>query len=113
MKELFCVSIWGGWGEAGREALICAAAGALGAIVNCVLDERPLVLPRLRGNRLELGFLGHLATCVVVAFIADGGFETAFLAALCGTVALRVFKQRVEKAFEEELAASRERRGKS
>ncbi len=78
-------------------------AGALGAVVNCALEERAVVLPRLRGNRLELGFLGNLATCSVTAQIADHSFTTAFLAALAGTMILRTLKRRIERAFEEEL----------
>ena len=78
-------------------------AGVLGAVVNCALEERPLVLPRLRGNRLELGFLGSLATCCVTAQIADHSFTSAFLAALAGTMVLRTLKRRIERAFEEEL----------
>jgi hypothetical protein len=78
-------------------------AGALGAVVNCALEEEPVVLPRLRGNRLELGFLGNLATCFVTAQIADHSFTTAFLAALAGTMILRTLKRRIEAAFAEEL----------
>ncbi len=88
----------------GPEAAVLryALAGALGAVVNCALEGGRLVLPRLRGNRLELGFLGNLATCVVTAEIADHSFTTAFLAALAGTMILRTLKRRIERAFEEE-----------
>ena len=78
-------------------------AGALAAVVNCALEERAVVLPRLRGNRLELGFLGKLATCFVTAQIADHSFTTAFLAALAGTMILRTLKRRIESACAEEL----------
>ena len=103
MLEFFTVKMMAWLLGPGREPMVCAAAGLLGAVIHCALDDRPLILPRLHGNRLELGFLGNLAACVVVAFIADGGFESAFLAALCGTVVLRAFQRRVESAFEEEL----------
>ena len=83
--------------------LLYGLAGLLGTVVNCALEERPVILPRLQGNKLELGFVGNLAACVVVAQIADHSFQTAFLAALCGTIALRAFKRRIEQAFEEEL----------
>ncbi len=95
----------------GREPLVCAAAGLLGAVVNCTLEDRPLILPRVRGNRVELGFVGNLAVCMVVAGIADHGFETAFLGALCGSVILRAAKRRVEGVFEEELEKSQRRKG--
>ena len=94
----------------GREPLVCAAAGLLGAVVNCTLENRPLMLPHAHGNRVELGFLGNLAVCMVVAGIADHGFQTAFLGALCGSVILRAAKRRVEGVFEEEL--ERSQRGK-
>jgi hypothetical protein len=94
----------------GQAPLVCALAGLLGAVVNCALEDQPLVLPCLRGNRLELGFLGNLAACAVVAEIADHDFETAFLAALCGTVILRAFKGRMERIFEEERGRRRGRR---
>ncbi len=89
----------GAEGEVARNGL----AGLLGAVVNCALEERPVVLPRLRGNRLELGFLGSLATCAVAAQIADHSFTSAFLAALAGTMVLRTLKRRIERACEEEL----------
>ncbi len=78
-------------------------AGLLGAVVNCALEDKPIVLPRLRGNRLELGFLGNLATCFVVAQIADHSFQSAFLAALAGTMILRSLKRRIERACAEEM----------
>ena len=78
-------------------------AGALAAVVNCALDDQAVVLPRLRGNRLELGFLGNLVTCCVAAQIADSCFANALVAGLAGTMILRTLKRRIERACEEEL----------
>jgi hypothetical protein len=87
-----------------------ALAGGLGAVVNCALDEEPVLLPRLRGHRLELGFLGNLTTCLVVAQIVGHDFTQGFLAALAGTAILRTLKRRIEKACEDELARLEEER---
>ena len=88
--------------EEGRYVLY-AIAGALGAVVNCALEDRAVVLPRLRGYRLELGFLGTLTACLVVAESADHSFQTAFVASLCALVGLRSLKRRLERACEVEL----------
>jgi len=88
--------------EEGRY-LLYALAGALGAVVNCALEDRAVILPRLRGYRLELGFLGSLAACVVVAECADHSFQTAFVASLCALVGLRSLKRRLERVCEDEL----------
>ena len=88
-------------GPAG-DYLLYALAGLAGAVVNCVLEQRPVVLPRLVENRLELGFLGNLAACTVVAQIADHSFQSAFFASLGAVLVLRHLKRRLEAAFETE-----------
>ena len=78
-------------------------AGVLGAVVNWALEEEPLVLPRVVGNRLELGFVGNLVTCCVAAQVADSCFANALVGGLAGTMILRTLKRRIDSACEEEL----------
>ncbi len=85
------------------EYVLCGLAGLLGALVNATLEGRPLVLPRMKGNELHLGFIGNLIICVTVAFIVDGSFQMAFFAALTGTYILRHLKAKLERAFAEEI----------
>ena len=102
------LQVWLAWLHGPQDChLGYGLAGLLGAVVNCALEGKPVILPRLRGNRLELGFLGNLATCFVVAEIADHSFQTAFLAALAGNMILRSLKRRLERACEEELQRSK------
>ena len=81
----------------------CALAGLLGALVNAALEGRPLILPRMKDNALHLGFVGNLIICITVAFIIDGSFPIAFLAALSGTYGLRCLKAKLERAFADEI----------
>ena len=80
----------------------CTSAGVLGALANAALEDEVLVLPRLRGGTLHLGFLGNLIVSVTMAHVVDHDFGTAFFAAVCGTTTLRTFKTRIESAFEHE-----------
>lgn len=82
--------------------LRCTAAGLLGALANLALDDRPVVLPRIEGGRLYLGFLGNLIVSLAMAYVVDHDFRTSFFAAVCGTTTLRALKQRIEEAFEDE-----------
>ncbi len=83
--------------------LLCGLAGLLGALVNAALEGRPLVLPRMKGNELHLGFVGNLIICLTVAFMLDGSFQMAFFAALTGTYILRTLKAKLERAFADEI----------
>ncbi len=78
-------------------------AGLIGAVVNVVLEGKPVVLPRMKGHQLHLGFAGNLIVCVTVAVLVDNSFQIAFFASLCGTVALRHLKARMEHAFRQEI----------
>ncbi|NLO05881.1 MAG: hypothetical protein GX131_08650 [candidate division WS1 bacterium] len=82
--------------------LRCTAAGVLGALANVALEDETVVLPRLYGTRLYLGFVGNLIVSVTMAHVVDHDFPTAFFAAVCGTTTLRTFKMRIESAFEHE-----------
>ncbi len=82
--------------------LRCTAAGVLGALANVVLEDEVVVLPRMHGRRLHLGFLGNMIVSVTMAHVADQDFATSFFAAVCGTTTLRTFKSRIESAFEYE-----------
>lgn len=77
-------------------------AGALGALANVALGSKAVMLPRVEGHRVRLGFLGQLVLCISVAHVIDHNFQTAFFGALCGAGFLRHVKQRIEQAFEEE-----------
>ena len=94
---------WLGASPATGGYLLCALAGLLGALVNAALERRPLVLPRMRGHELHLGFLGNLIISCTMAFLIDGSFQVAFGAALAGTCILRTLKARLERAFAEEI----------
>ncbi len=83
--------------------VLCGLAGLLGALVNAALEGRPLVLPRMKGNELHLGFIGNLIICLTVAFMLDGSFQMAFFAALTGTYILRTLKAKLERAFADEI----------
>ena len=85
------------------EYVLCGLAGLLGALVNAALEGQPLVLPRMKGNELHLGFAGNLLICLVVAFMIDGSFQMAFFAALTGTYILRAVKAKLERAFADEI----------
>lgn len=78
-------------------------AGLLGALVNVVLEGKPVILPRMTGHQLHLGFVGNLIICVTVAVMVDHSFQMAFFAALCGTTTLRTLKAHMENAFREEI----------
>lgn len=80
----------------------CTSAGVLGALANVALEDEVVVLPRLSGGRLYLGFLGNLVVSVTMAHVVNHDFGTAFFAAVCGTTTLRTFKARIESAFEHE-----------
>jgi len=85
------------------------AGGVLGALTNVALGSRVLVLPRVDGHRIHLGFLGQLIICVGVACAVDHDFQTAFFSSLCGTSLLRYVKHRIESHFgdlEKELGES-------
>lgn len=78
-------------------------AGLLGAVVNVILEDKPVVLPQMKGHELHLGFVGNLIICVTVALLVDHNFQMAFFAALCGTATLRSLKARMEWAFQKEI----------
>ncbi len=81
--------------------VVLTLGGVLGALTNVALGSRVLVLPRLDGNRLHLGFLAQLVVCIGVAHAVDHDFQTAFFSSLCGTALLRQVKRRIESHFEE------------
>ena len=78
-------------------------AGLLGAVVNVVLEDKAVVLPRIKDRELHLGFVGNLIICITVALLVDHSFQMAFFAALCGTATLRSLKARMERAFQQEI----------
>ena len=89
--------------SAASDYLIFGLAGLVGALVNVALEGKPVILPQMRDHQLHLGFVGNLIICVTVALLVDHNFQMAFFAALCGTVALRSLKARMERAFREEI----------
>ncbi len=83
--------------------MLFGLAGLLGALANVALEGKPVVLPRMKGHRLYLGFIGNLIVCLTVAVMVDHSFQVAFFAALCGTATLRSLKTRMENAFQKEI----------
>ena len=74
--------------------------GVLAAVANVALNGGTLVLPRVEGQKVQLGFLAQLILCVGVAYAVDHNFKTAFVSALCGNAALRHLRGRMDAAFE-------------
>ena len=75
--------------------------GVLGALTNAALGSRTILLPRVDGDRIRLGFVGQLIICIGVACAVDHDFQTAFFSSLCGTSLLRYMKHRIESHFKE------------
>ena len=80
----------------------CTTAGVLGALANVALEDEVVVLPRLAGGHLHLGFLGNMIVSVTMAHVVNHDFGTSFFAAVCGTTTLKSLKLRIESAFENE-----------
>lgn len=81
--------------------VVFVVGGTLGALTNAALGSRTVLLPRVEGDRVHLGFLGQLVVCVGVACVVDHDFQTAFFSSLCGTSLLRCIKNHIERRFRE------------
>ncbi len=94
--------MWSQLSPAGQNFILFTVAGLLGALATIALERKPLVLPRLEGGAVHLGFVGTLIISLVAAHAVDHTFSKALLAAVCGSATLRRLKAEIDKGFERE-----------
>jgi hypothetical protein len=63
---------------------ILAIAGAVGALVDDILKDNCLELPKLKEGQFYLGFIGSLCIGAVAGYYIDGGIITAFMGGFVG-----------------------------